>query len=291
MITRFVEIVCVEGVRNPDVEWKRKKKPEWLKKPEGANAVGNKLERLGQFCRYAKREKWIAADPTEEMKRPPKQHVQKKAYSPNEWKRILAAVEKFIIEAPTPAERVTWMQARVLILFQRFSGLRISDVTACEKGWVKKGRVQLYAIKNGAYIDVALPPNVIGELRAVPAVSENYWFWSGPESSSLDTATKKWHEKFNKIFKAAGIANGSSHRFRDTFAVSMLERGESMQSVADALGITLTVAERHYNPKSKRRQEALDRAVRAAWETGPVENQEEDDAENANGKGESGRVM
>ena len=41
----------------------------------------------------------------------------------------------------------------------------------------------------------------------------------------------------------------------------MLERGESLQSVADAFGNTLTVTQLHYNPWSKIRQTRLDQAV------------------------------
>jgi len=105
-------------------------------------------------------------------------------------------------------------------------------------------------------------------LAAVPAESDLYWFWTG--KSKIESATTKWQNQLLLIFKAAGIQGGHPHRFRDTFAVGMLENGKTLQEVADALGNTLEVTERHYNPWSKTRQKKLDEAVRASWKNDPL---------------------
>lgn len=67
------------------------------------------------------------------------------------------------------------------------------------------------------------------------------------------------------MFKEAGIVNGHSHRFRDTFAVALLEKGNSIETVSRLLGHTsIKITERHYNPWVKSRQAALDAAVEGA---------------------------
>jgi hypothetical protein len=50
----------------------------------------------------------------------------------------------------------------------------------------------------------------------------------------------------------------------------MLETGKTLQEVADALGDTVRVAEKHYNFWSKTRQERLDDAISDTWKNDPV---------------------
>jgi hypothetical protein len=66
------------------------------------------------------------------------------------------------------------------------------------------------------------------------------------------------------------VSDAHPHRFRDTFAVSMLENGETLQAVADALGNRLAITQKHYNPKSIARQQRLDEAVQRPWGNDPV---------------------
>jgi hypothetical protein len=61
------------------------------------------------------------------------------------------------------------------------------------------------------------------------------------------------------------VLNGHTHRFRDTFAVSLLEAGVSLENVSTLLGHqSLRVTQKHYAPWVRTRQDALDRAVEAA---------------------------
>jgi integrase len=230
---------------------------------DGANARGKKLERLRQFFKFAVGREWIGKDPTQGMKGPKVKRKQTPPYTPNETIKILAAAEKKIHGA-TGNAKPNALRARALILFLRFSGLRSSDAVGCQTGWVKDGRVQLHTRKNNRFVDVQLPPHVIAELKAIPAMSDLYYFWTG--QGKLETAVKDWQKRLADIFHDAKIENAHCHRFRDSFAVSLLERGESLQTVADALGDTLAVAQKHYNAWSKKRQERQDEAVRGAWQ-------------------------
>jgi integrase/recombinase XerD len=67
------------------------------------------------------------------------------------------------------------------------------------------------------------------------------------------------------VFYLAKIKNGHSHRFRDTFAVSLLEAGVSLEDVSTLLGHkNLGITQKHYSPWVQTRQDALDRAVQIA---------------------------
>lgn len=83
----------------------------------------------------------------------------------------------------------------------------------------------------------------------------------------VETATGFWRELLSNIFECAHIDNGHAHRFRDTLAVAIIEtEGKTLQDVADVLGDTLAVVQRHYNPWSKPRQGKTDKSVRDSWD-------------------------
>jgi integrase/recombinase XerD len=90
----------------------------------------------------------------------------------------------------------------------------------------------------------------------------SYFFWTG--DSKLETVTGFWRECISEVLTLAKVS-GHSHRFRDTFAVSLLEGGASIETVSILLGHqSVRVTEKHYNPWVKSRQDALDRAVASA---------------------------
>jgi len=233
-----------------------------------ANSRGKKLERFRQFFKFAVSRKWIEDDPTQGMKGPIVKRQQTPPFNPNEIAKSLTAAETKVDEKQNPAEKANASRAKALILFLLFSGLRIIDAVGCQIEWVNGGRVRLVARKNGAHVDVRLPSHVTNALASIPSASDRYFFWTG--NGEIETSVKDWQGRLLQIFKDAGISGGHAHRFRDTFAVSMLERGESLQAVANALGNSLLVTQRHYNPWSKTRQDRQDESVESTWKDHPV---------------------
>jgi len=69
---------------------------------------------------------------------------------------------------------------------------------------------------------------------AIPKISERYFFWTG--ESKIDSATGGWQRTLKAIFDLAGIQDGHAHRFRDTFAVGLLQAGVPMERVSVLLG-------------------------------------------------------
>lgn len=100
----------------------------------------------------------------------------------------------------------------------------------------------------------------------MPKISERYFFWTG--ESETQSATGDWQRALKGVFKEAGIPDGHAHRFRDTFAVSLLQAGIPTERVSVLLGhSSIKVTEKHYAPWVRARQEQLEADVRRTWES------------------------
>ena len=155
-------------------------------------------------------------------------------------------------------------RASAFVLTMRYSGLRISDTATLATDSLEGDRLRLRQTKTGVFVSVLIPPDVAEALRAVQHKNPKYFFWSG--ASKVQSITGSWRKRLAVVFKLAGIKNGHSHRFRDTFAVSLLEAGVSMENVSALLGHqSIRVTEKHYAPWVKTRQDALDKAVEKAF--------------------------
>ncbi len=64
-----------------------------------------------------------------------------------------------------------------------------------------------------------------------------------------------------RVFERCGIVKGHPHRFRDTFAVRLLQNGASLYDVAKMLGITQQTAETNYAPYVRELQERATRLI------------------------------
>jgi hypothetical protein len=93
-----------------------------------------------------------------------------------------------------------------------------------------------------------------------------YVFWNG--TSQPESATGLWQEDLRTLMKAAGlwIKGNVSHRSRDTAVDFWLSQGWTLTDVADALGDTVAVVERHYKSlESKRAEERLAKLPVRTW--------------------------
>ena len=88
-----------------------------------------------------------------------------------------------------------------------------------------------------------------------------------PRVASSITARANWSRYLDTLFHLANVQHAHSHRFRDTFAVSLLLAGVSLESVSKLLGhSSIRVTERHYAPWVKARQTQLEADVRRTWD-------------------------
>jgi integrase len=127
---------------------------------------------------------------------------------------------------------------------------------------LKGNRLVLFQAKTGEPVSILLDQTVADALRAVAPLNRNkqYFFWTG--ESTIQAAVSVWRKRIADVFDRAGIVNGHPHRFRDTFAVGLLEKGNTIETVSTLLGHTsIKITQDHYNPWVKSRQDALDAAV------------------------------
>jgi integrase len=149
-----------------------------------------------------------------------------------------------------------------MLLLMRYSGLRISDAVALKRERIQGDRVFLYQQKTGTPVYVPVPDVVIRALNALPG--REYVFWSG--NGGLKSAIEDYRRAFASLARIAGVRKFHFHRLRDSFAVSLLERGVDIETVAVLPGHSSSaITRKHLNPWIQSRQLALEAAVRQAW--------------------------
>jgi integrase/recombinase XerD len=147
------------------------------------------------------------------------------------------------------------------VLLLRHSGLRIGDAATLGRSRIAGDKLFLYTAKTGTPVCLPLPDFVLNALGAIPKVSEKYFFWKG--ESKVDSASGDWQRTLKAVFELAKIPDGHAHRFRDTFAVGLLQAGVPLERVSVLLGYSsIKVTEKYYAPWVRARQEQLEADVR-----------------------------
>jgi integrase/recombinase XerD len=225
-----------------------------------ATSAVKRLEYLRGFLRFCEESEWIERNPAKAIKPP---RVTRKPTLPFEEAQVDRALEA--------AERLkTWgtfgPKLRAMILLLRHTGLRIQDAACLERARLNDDKLFLYTQKTGTPVYCPLPPKVVEALRNQENERPEYFFWDG--KSERETTVKSWNRVFQKLFAACDppVVGGHPHRFRDTFAISLLLRGAELPNVSILLGhSSMRVTERHYSPWIKARQEQLEADVRRTW--------------------------
>jgi integrase/recombinase XerD len=147
------------------------------------------------------------------------------------------------------------------------AGCSVSDTTVLALSSLHDGLLHLHTEKTGEAVRVPLPRYVIEELQAVKHTHPDYFFWTG--HSKAQAAASVWRKRLAKLFVDAKVHGGHTHRFRDTFAVGLLQGGVSIDNVAKLLGhASIHVTEKHYAPWIKTRQQMLEREIAKVYELG-----------------------
>lgn len=220
---------------------------------------GKELETLRAFCAFAVKRGWMPENFAKELAPPKEDGPPTLPFSDAEVSQILDACGKLEHGNPAMLER-TRLMARARCLVMLYSGLRISDTIQLKRSAVdlKTGKLLLRIMKTGAPLYVRLGAPAIDALRALPSQSD-YFFWSG--QSRLSTAVGNARKSISRVLAVAGV-RGHPHRFRDTFSVSLLAKGEELRTVQLLLGHTsIKTTERHYAPFVESFQRVLDAAT------------------------------
>lgn len=223
-------------------------------------SAAKRLEYLRAFCRFCVDSGWMERNPASALKATKVSHRPTLPYSDEEVDRLLEAARTmhgFGRYGP---------RIEPMILLLRYSGLRMQDAACLERKRLADDKLFLYQQKTGTPVYCPMPPEVVKRLAAVDNDNEQYFFYDG--SSQPESMVKSWDRVFKKVGEAADppVAHCHPHRFRDTFAVSLLLKGVSLDSVSKLLGhSSVKITERHYAPWVKARQDQLEAEVRRIW--------------------------
>ena len=233
-----------------------------LTKKYAASSAQTRLEYLRGFLRLCHGSGWISSNPALAVKPPKSDSSPTLPFEEAEIETMLAAADTFTTKGnfgPGNRKRV-----RAMILLLRYSGLRISDASTLERSRLNGTRLFLYTQKTGTPVWVPLPQHVIGALNESPSADPKYFFWNG--RCLRTSAVKIWETTFKTVFEKAEIRDGHIHRFRDTFAVRLLEKGVSIETVSVLLGhSSISITLKHYRPWVKSLQDKLEKEVALAW--------------------------
>jgi site-specific recombinase XerD len=220
---------------------------------------GKELETLRAFSAFAVKRGWMSENFARELEPPREDGPPTLPFSDGEVNRILEACGKIDDGNPATRER-TRARAKAMCLVMLYSGMRISDTIQLKRAAVdlKTGKLLLRVMKTGSPLYVRLGPPAIEALEVLPGQGE-YFFWSG--QSKLSTAIGNARKSISRVLTVAGM-KGHPHRFRDTFSVSLLSKGEELRTVQLLLGHTsIKTTEKHYAPFVESFQRVLDAAT------------------------------
>ena len=173
-----------------------------------------------------------------------------------------AEVEK-MLEASALIGKTAYerLRARAMVLLLRHTALRISDVALLERTRIDDGMILLHTHKTGATIRLPIPNELQAALEAVPVPrgadpkTSTHFFTNG--AASVRTAISVAERCLRAVFKKSGVADAHAHRFRHTMATEILTNGGTMRDVADVLGISESIAAKHYAKWDQGRQDRI----------------------------------
>lgn len=250
-LEKFAEEEGLRNVSDFDLDALRRFRATWKLK-NYANRVTT--ENLRALMRFAHESGWIKTNPAKLLATPKVTSPPVVPFSDDEMSRILKACDSYrTIKGGLP------IKAFVLLL--RWSGLRIRDAVTLEGSRVSDGKLFLYTAKTGVPVYLPLPPVCI---KALNDIKGERFFWSGTGSPKVRVGN--FQAALKKLFTLANVKHGHAHRFRHTFAVSLLLQGTPIERVSILLGHSSPkVTSTHYSSWVQARQDQVERDVKATW--------------------------
>jgi site-specific recombinase XerD len=216
------------------------------------NSQRGALDNIRQLFGWCvKSRRWISFSPAEDKGLSiPKPDPLRMPFTLEEISRIVAAIERM-----TPKSRDRARAAALLLLY---TGMRVCDVAFAEREYLTpSGAFDYWMIKTGR--PITAPPQLHQDaIDALSALSPSRIYYFQPDApddyreARLALRTKKDFESLMPGYRArvqnimrhvkgvlrlAGITGkGCCHRFRDTFAISMLLGGQDVFTVSRFLG-------------------------------------------------------
>ena len=146
------------------------------------------------------------------------------------------------------------LRLKGLILTMRWAGLRISDAVVLKNSDIQNDVLLKTTQKSKTLVRVPLPKGAMEILSALEPCEDGFLFWNRRESERTKTPIDNFSMYVRQVLEKAGVRvkgvrdpNGLNHRFRNTFAVDLLEKGVPLETVSLMLGhASVTTTERYY---------------------------------------------
>lgn len=144
------------------------------------------------------------------------------------------------------------VEEELLFLIFKWTGLRGSDVADLTWGAfdLEAGTLRWETRKRGVWVTIPIADQLRRALTERPPTSRFDQVFPGATRTKLYSIIRNLGER-------AGVKNAHPHRFRDTLAVTILEKGGTIYDVAKILGDAVTTVEKHYAPFTDRLQERV----------------------------------
>lgn len=230
---------------------------------------------------------WIVKSPARKLKPIKVTTAQTEVFTHEERKCIIEAAKAFPDSYGNTETGLT-RQVYAFVLVMRYTGLSIGDVAGLPKSAVRGDEIRTVRDKTEKEVYVKVPTHVIEALNCAPHDSSEYFFWSG--EGKIHTRASKWNTRLQKLFVLAGVRvgekewNAKSLRskkdrppmrpfsdadprwFRHSLARDLLEQGVSMEELAEILGNTPEVCQKHYSKWDIRRQARISEKLERIWD-------------------------
>ena len=228
-------------------------------------ALRNHQSRMRAFFNYCQKARMIEYNPARGLSPIAIRDEDYKVdpFTEAQVKKAIETVAKCSDIAPLNQDRV-----KALMQLQRWSGLSLVDAVCLSRAELtpagKNYRVDTSRRKTGTRVQVPIPGWLGKALLRMKNGNQQFFFWSG--ESTPKSAVSVFDKLYRKVFLAAGVKEGTSHRFRHRFAVAALETGVDIRVVSRALGHkSLQTTERFYGKWNKKQQAALESQLAATW--------------------------
>jgi integrase len=239
----------------------------------------SRIDLMRSFFKFCVARKWIKENPATGLMKPEEDQEPTLPFTAEEEAKIFAAAERFHERRNFGGLWTVHHQtAYALLLVLRWTGLRASDAVVFEPRAIETVTMddrqvhvyRTYQMKTKEYVMCPIPPDVAAAIKAAPRLTETYAFIP-PEEAGLNRDAQSVMNNFYESYLCplstlAGVKGIHAHRFRDTFAVQLLEAGKPLEIVAMLLGHkSIRTTEKHYNPWVRSRRDVLIREVVQTW--------------------------
>ena len=231
-------------------------------------------ERLKSFFKFAVDMKWVAENPARAL-RPPVDNDEPPVVP---FTKVQVAA---ILQACGDNEYLG-----TFLLVMRYSGLATVDTVKLAPDRLEPtNHLRLHRTKTRTWVKVLLPTVVADRLRSLPVQAGGFWFWNRQTDSKHETGTGNIRRQLRRIFgpEGANIAlrdeegqpildragnqrYGHPYQMRHTFVLEQINAGASLERIAELLGNTYKIVEKHYSAWVQSRQKALDETVAKSWD-------------------------